>query len=373
MLLPADPKASYLAQKEAIDRAVREVLDSGWYIMGPKVKSFEEHFAAYVGAAHCVGVANGTDAIQLALRSCGVGPGDGVLTVSHTAVATVSAIDWIRARPILVDIDPDTYTISAGCLEEALRSAKAERIKAIVAVHLYGHPADMGSLASIARKNGLALVEDCAQAHGAMIGGRKVGAIGDCGAFSFYPTKNLGAFGDGGAVVTGNSATNDKLRLLQQYGWRERYVSDEPGYNSRLDELQAAILDCKLGLLESGNERRREIAQRYTEAFADLPVSTPLERPGCRHAYHQYVIRLSEREALRCHLEAQGVKTAILYPVPVHLQPGYRDRVVIGEGGMSVTEQIAKEILCLPIYPELADDAVEYVIQSIGVFFGKAG
>jgi len=371
MLLPADPKASYLAQKEAINQTVREVMDSGWYIMGPRVKSFEEHFADYLGARHCVGVASGSDAVQLALRACGVQPGDGVVTVSHTAVATVSAIDWIGARPILVDVDPETYTMSAEFLERTLRSGKADRVRAIVAVHLYGHPADMEPLTQIAKAHGLALVEDCAQAHGAMIAGRKVGSIGDCGAFSFYPTKNLGAFGDGGAVVTSDSATAQKLRLLQQYGWRERYISDEPGYNSRLDELQAAILDCKLGVLESGNERRRVFAQRYTEALAGLPVETPVERPDCRHVYHQYVIRLADRDGLLKHLEARAIKTAILYPVPIHLQRGYQERVTIGEGGMSVTERIANQILCLPIYPELSDESVEMVIKAIQAFFGE--
>lgn len=372
MLLPADPKASYLAQKEAIDRAVREVMDSGWYIMGPKVKSFEEHFAGYLGAKHCVGVGSGTDAVQLALRACGVKPGDGVITVSHTAVATVAAIDWMGARPILVDIDPETYTISPDCVRKTLRQNAFERIKAIVAVHLYGHPADIETLVGLAQKHGLALVEDCAQAHGAMVGGRKVGSIGDCGAFSFYPTKNLGAFGDAGAVVTRDAGLAEKLRLLQQYGWRERYISDEPGYNSRLDELQAAILDCKLALLDSGNERRRVLAQRYTQALAGLPVKTPTERPGFHHVYHQYVIRLAKRDELRQFLERRGIKAGILYPVPVHLQPGYQPRVRLGAGGMAVTERTANEILCLPIYPELTDGSIATVVEAIHAFFTKS-
>lgn len=368
MLLPADPKASYLAHKEALDHAIQETIASGWYILGPKVALFEEHFAAYVGASSCVGVGSGTDAVHLALRACGVGPGDGVLTVSHTAVATVSAIDWIGARPVLVDISPATYTLDPQKAEDTLKHQPADRIKAIVAVHIYGHPADMGKLSEIAERHGIALIEDCAQAHGAMVGEKTVGSIGDCGAFSFYPTKNLGALGDGGAVVTSQAAVAEQLRLLRQYGWRERYISIEAGYNSRLDELQAAILDCKLAWLDSDNNRRREIARRYTEGLAGLPLETPVESPDCRHVYHQYVIRFKDRDNLRRHLETRGIRTAILYPMPVHKQPGYSGRVEIGEGGMAITERIAQEILCLPIYPELSDSAVSSVIDAIRSF-----
>jgi dTDP-4-amino-4,6-dideoxygalactose transaminase len=368
MLLPADPKASYLAHKEVLDQAIQETIASGWYILGPKVALFEEHFAAYLGASSCVGVGSGTDAVHLALRACGVGPGDGVLTVSHTAVATVSAMDWIGARPVLVDISPRTYTLDPQKAADTLRHQPAGWIKAIVAVHIYGHPADMGTLSEIAARHGVALIEDCAQAHGAMVGERMVGSIGDCGAFSFYPTKNLGALGDGGAVVTSQAAVTEQLRLLRQYGWRERYISIEAGYNSRLDELQAAILDCKLAWLDSDNNRRRDIARRYTEGLAGLPLETPVEEPDCRHVYHQYVIRLKDRDNLRRHLETQGIRTAILYPMPVHKQPGYSGRVEIGEGGMAITERIAQEILCLPIYPELSDSAVSSVIDAIRSF-----
>ena len=370
MLMPADPKASYLAHKDALDLALCEVMESGWYILGPKVRAFEEHFADYLGATHCVGVASGTDAIQLALRAIGVGPGDVVITASHTAVATVSAIDWIGATAVLVDIDPATYTIDPQKVEDTLRRTPSERIKAIVAVHLYGHPADMGALTAIAARHGVTLVEDCAQAHGAMVGERRAGAIGVCGAFSFYPTKNLGAFGDGGAIVTSDAVIAERLRLLQQYGWRERYVSDEAGYNSRLDELQAAILDCKLAWLDDWNERRREIARRYNDGLVSLPLELPVEQPGYRHVYHQYVIRCTDREGLRKHLEARDIRTAILYPMPVHQQPGYRSRVAVGDGGMVITEKIAREILCLPIYPELNDANVERVVNGIRCYFG---
>ncbi|MBV5330037.1 MAG: DegT/DnrJ/EryC1/StrS family aminotransferase [Chlorobium sp.] len=369
MLLPADPKAGYLAHKETLDKAIRETMESGWYILGPKVALFEEHFAEFVGASSCIGVGSGTDAVHLALRACGVGPGDGVLTVSHTAVATVSAIDWIGARPVLVDISPYTYTLDPQKAEDTLKKSPVGTIKAIVAVHIYGHPADMKTLLEIAERYGVVLIEDCAQAHGAMVAGKTVGSIGDCGAFSFYPTKNLGAFGDGGAVVTSQVSVTDRLRLLQQYGWRERYISVEAGYNSRLDELQAAILNCKLTWLDSDNNRRREIARLYTEGLSGLPLETPIEAIGYRHVYHQYVIRLKERDRLKQHLENQGIRTAILYPQPVHLQLGYSQRVTIGEGGMAHTEQAAHEILCLPIYPELSESAVSSVIDAISSYF----
>ena len=369
MLMPADPKASYLAHKEAFDQALQQVMESGWYILGAKVRAFEEHFAGYLGAKYCVGVASGTDAIHFALRAIGVGPGDCVLTASHTAIATVAAIDWIGAKAILVDVEPASYTIDPQKAEDTLRQMPAGPIKAIVPVHLYGHPADMEALTAVAERHGVALVEDCAQAHGALVGERRVGAMGVCGAFSFYPTKNLGAFGDAGAIVTSDAGVAERLRLLQQYGWRERYISDQIGYNSRLDELQAAILDCKLAWLDVWNERRREIARCYDEGLADLPLELPVERPGYCHVYHQYVIRCADREGLRKHLEAWDIHTAILYPVPVHLQSGYRERVLIGEGGMGVTERIVREILCLPIYPELTDAEVGNVIKAIRAYF----
>lgn len=364
MLMVADPKASYLAHKDALDQALREVMESGWYILGSKVKAFEEHFAGYVGATQCVGVANGTDAIQFSLRAIGVKPGDAVITVSHTAVATVSAIDWIGATPVLVDIDPATYTIDPQRCEDTLRELHG-KVKAIVAVHLYGHPADMDALLAIASRYDVALVEDCAQAHGATVGERKVGSIGICGTFSFYPTKNLGAFGDAGAITTSDAALAERLRLLMQYGWRERYISDEAGYNSRLDEIQAAILDCKLNWLDEGNQRRQKIAGRYNEGLIGMSFERPVERPGYRHVYHQYVIRCAHRDELRKHLETRGIHTAILYPMPIHRQPGYCDRVKVGHGGLDVTKSISREILSLPIYPELNDADVDHVVDSV--------
>ena len=369
MILSANPKAGYLLHKDEIDRAIHEVMDSGWYILGGKVKAFENHFAQYIGTEHCIGLGNGTDALHLALRACGVGKGDMVISVSNTAVATISAIDWSGAKPLLVDIEADTYTVDPNQVEDALKNDKNNAIKAIIPVHLYGHPADMKSLTELATKYKVSIIEDCAQAHGALIGGQKVGTFGVCGAFSFYPTKNMGAYGDAGAVVTSGEGVNERLRLLQQYGWQERYISHIAGYNSRLDELQAAILDSKLNWLDADNDHRREIASLYNDGLSDVPITLPIERTGVRHVYHQYTIRCNDRDGLLNHLKTEGVYAAILYPMPVHLQPGYRNRTIYNKNGLTVSEKICKEILCLPIYPELSNADVEKVIESIKIYF----
>ncbi len=370
MIMSANPKASYVAHKNEIDQAIQKVMEGGWYILGPRVKSFEEHFAAYLGAQHCVGMASGTDAIHLCLRALGVGPGDAVITVSHTAVATVAAIVWAGAIPVLVDVDPVTYTIDPQKVEDTLTKT-SYKVKAIIAVHLYGHPADMESLMVIANRYGVPLIEDCSQAHGASVANQNVGTLGVCGTFSFYPTKNLGAFGDAGAVVTNDSLITERLRLMQQYGWRERYISEGIGYSSRLDELQAAVLDCKLAWLDSWNERRRLIARFYNQGLSGLPLHCPVEREGYHHVYHQYVIQSTERDKLRKHLLAKGIQTAILYPMAVHQQPGFRERVIIGEGGMDITEHLVQNILCLPVFPELEDIAMKKVIDEIQLFFSN--
>ncbi len=371
MLQSANPHAGYLAHKEEIDAAIRDVMENGRYILGPRVGEFEEHFARYLGVAHCSGVASGTDALQLSLRACGVRAGDGVITASHTAVATVAAIDWIGANPILVDVDPSTQTLDPQKVEDTLRRAGPPAVKAIVAVHLYGHPAEMMALKTIAARCGAALIEDCAQGHGAAIDGAKAGSIGECGAFSFYPTKNLGAFGDGGAVVAQDERIADNVRMLRQYGWRERYISEREGYNSRLDELQAAVLDVKLRWLDADNDRRRGIAARYTAGLAGLALDLPVERPGCLHVYHQYVIQSAERDQLQRHLANSGIQTSILYPLAVHQQPAYRDRAIIGRGGMEVTERVVQRILSLPLYPELENGEVEKVIETVRGYFGR--
>lgn len=358
---PADPRASYLALKEPIDAAVAHVLEHGFYILGDEVAAFEREFAAWVGATEGVGVNSGTDAIQLALRTLGIGPGDRVVTVSHTAVATVAAIELTGATAVMVDIDPVTYTMDPAALEVALQQPGSS-IKAVVVVHLYGHPADMAAIVAIARQHGLFVIEDCAQAHGATVDGRRVGAIGDIGCFSFYPTKNLGAFGDGGAMVTSRAEWADQARMLRQYGWRQRYISDIAGANMRLDELQAAILRVKLRHLDSANARRRAIAARYDAALASTPLTLPAVVGPCTHAYHQYTVTTPRRDELATFLRSRGIGTAILYPEPVHRQPAYRS------SGLQLphTERVCRELLCLPVHPELTDAQVGEVVERIG-------
>jgi dTDP-4-amino-4,6-dideoxygalactose transaminase len=364
-LLPSNPRASYLAQKEEIDRAVQRVLQSGWYILGKEVSDFEAEFASYIGLDFCVAVGSGTDALQVAFRACDIGPGDEVVTVSHTAVATVCAIQLCGATPVLVDIHPVTFTMDLNRLEDTLRSQGHDKIKAIVPVHLYGLPIDMDSVIEIARRHDLYVIEDCAQAHGARWRERRVGSFGDFGAFSFYPTKNIGAFGDGGGLVTNDSALADKARMLRQYGWRERYISEINGLNTRLDELQAAILRVKLRNLDQANDRRRAIASAYDESLSDRDLIRPSEPAGARHVYHQYVIRSKKRDQLKSFLRQQLVETAILYPQPIHLQQGYRDSIVVGAGGLHETERACAEILSLPMYPELSDDQVSTVTRKV--------
>lgn len=366
MLVQTDPKANYMAHRDEIDAAIGRVLEKGWYILGEEVKEFEGEFARYIGAAESVGVASGTDAIHVALRACGIGVGDGVITVSHTAVATVAAIELAGAVPVLVDVDPITYTIDPQKIEDAVRrhADTGVRVKGIIPVHIYGHPADMPAIMELARRHDLRVIEDCAQAHGASIAGRMAGTWGDIAAFSFYPTKNLGALGDGGAVATNDPRLAEEARLIREYGWRERYVSSIGGMNSRLDELQAAVLRVKLRYLEEENERRRSIAARYNALLSGAGLTLPGISDDVIHAYHQYVVRSSMRDDLRSYLRDAGVGTLIHYPVPVHLQPAYHDRIpVIGE--MPVTERLAGEIVSLPIYPELSDEAVDLVATRI--------
>jgi dTDP-4-amino-4,6-dideoxygalactose transaminase len=360
-----DLAASYAAHRAAIDAAVRRVLESGWYILGKEVAAFEAAFAAYVGAAHGVGVANGTDALALALRAVGVGPGDLVATVSHTAVATVAAVEIVGARPLLVDIEPDTFTMDPASLERALRQAPG-RVAAILPVHLYGQAADVAAIADLAHRHGAALVEDCAQAHGARLDGRRLGTFGAAACFSLYPTKNLGALGDGGIVTTSDPAVAKSLRELREYGWRERYVSHVAGVNSRLDELQAAILAAKLPALDAENARRAAIAARYDAGLAGKGLVLPARRPGASHVFHQYVVRSPERDALRERLKAAGIGTNVHYPVPVHLQPAYRGRALIAPGGLPASEAASREVLSLPMYPQLADADVARVVAFFG-------
>lgn len=386
----SNPGAGYLACKAELDQAIHQVLDSGWYILGCEVEAFESEFAAWTGVRHAYGVGNGTDAIEIALRACGVGSGDAVFTVSHTAVATVSAIERTGAAAVLVDIDPVTYTMAPESLECAIAAltgkASGLRAKAVVPVHLYGTPCQMELILAIARRYGLQVVEDCAQAHGAGIyesaqgGGiacfskkvTKCGSVGDAAAFSFYPTKNLGALGDGGAVVTECPDLADRVRLLRQYGWKQRYISEIPGGNSRLDELQAAVLRVKLRHLDEGNHRRRQIAELYTRELEGLGLMLPVVRASIVHVFHQYVVRTTCRDDLQGHLKQQGIGTLIHYPLPVHLQPAYRERIPMIVP-LVETERAAREVLSLPMYPELSDDEVRRVCVVIRQWAGGKG
>jgi dTDP-4-amino-4,6-dideoxygalactose transaminase len=360
----ADPKAAYLAQRPAIDAAIARVLASGRYILGAEVAAFEREFAAYIGRAEGVGVGSGTDALVLALRALGIGAERYVVTVSHTAVATVAAIELAGARPLLVDIDPLRCTIDPAALERAL-AAPPGPIGAVIVVHLYGGAADLDRILPLARRHGVPVVEDCAQCHGAALHGRRLGSFGDIAAFSFYPTKNLGAIGDGGMVLADDPAVIARLRALRQYGWRERYVSETTGGNARLDELQAAILRVKLAALDSDNARRRAIAAAYDQGLAGLAFALPQSPAEATHVYHQYVLRSPRRDALRAALAERGIGTAIHYPVPVHLQPAYGGRLALGPNGLRASEQAAREVLSLPIYPQLGDAEVRRVIAAV--------
>ncbi len=365
-----DVGAGYRARRAEIDAAVSRVLASGWYILGAEVAAFEREFAEWLGIAGAVGVANGTDALALALRALDIGPGCSVVTVSHTAVATVAAIEMVGATPILVDIDPRTY-----CLDPDELAAVVDRwrdggdgvppIRAVVPVHIYGHPADMTRILPIARGAGLRVVEDCAQAHGATLRGARVGTLGDAAAFSLYPTKNLGALGDGGAVVTGDPELRERIVALRQYGWRERYVSAIPGVNSRLDEVQAAILRVRLRDLDARNARRREIALRFDCALAGTGLAAPPVELDAVHVYHQYVLRTPGRNAFRAALAARGIDTAIHYPVPVHLQQAYAGRIPLGPAECARTAAAADEIVSLPMFPELTDAQVDRVCAAL--------
>jgi dTDP-4-amino-4,6-dideoxygalactose transaminase len=364
-VVQTDPRAGYLERKDEIDAAIGGVLASGTYIKGPQVSAFESEFAAFVGVSEAIGVASGTDALHLALRTLGIGRGDQVLTVSHTAVATVAAIELAGAEPVLLEVDERSYTLSTDRLSEAVDALKSGgRLKAVIPVHLYGHPADMPRVLEIARRHGLRVIEDCAQSHGARLGGVSTGAFGDIAAFSFYPTKNLGAIGDGGAIVTNDAALAKRARSLAEYGWKVRYVSEVPGYNSRLDEVQAAILRVQLRHIAQDNQRRRAVARLYDDGLPKDAVSPPAVRALVEHGYHQYVVRCQQRDALRAHLEHEGIATGIHYPQPVHLQPAYRNRVPLA-GDLSLTERICREVLSLPMYPQLPLMAVERVCDAV--------
>lgn len=361
MILCGSPHAAYLAHKAEIDAAVAVVLERGRYVLGEEVAAFERAFASYSGVLYGVGVGSGTEALHIALAACGIGRGDEVITVSFTCSATVAAVELAGATPVLVDIEPGYFTLDPRRLEAVI----TERTKAIIPVHLFGHPASMNEILDIARRHDLYVVEDCCQAHGASFGGRLVGSFGDIGCFSFYPTKNLGAFGDGGMIVTSDAALAERARSLREYGWRsERYVSQEPGLNSRLDELQAAVLSVKLRYLDIDNEVRRRIAAYYNERLQDSDSMVPIVRKSALHAWHQYVLQLADRESVRTFLHGRDIHALVHYPVPIHLQPAYAERLS-GRDDLRYSVEASHHVLSLPVYPQMTDTEVEFVAETV--------
>ncbi len=358
MIPVAQPLAAYHHYRAEMDAALQRVMDSGRYILGPEVEAFEAEFAAWLGVRQAVGVASGTEAVWLALRAAGLGEGADILVPSLTASATVAAIVETGARPVFVDLEPGPLTLEVAALARYL----TPNTRAVLPVHLYGNPVDMTALLAFADAHGLLVVEDCAQAHGARHQGRRVGTFGQVAAWSFYPTKNLGAFGDGGLVTTDDDALATELRLLREYGWRERYHSAEHGWNSRLDELQAALLRVRLRHLDEDNARRRAIAAAYR---AGLPPALPscAARPGDEGVEHLFVVQHARRDELRAALQARGVGTAIQYPVACHLQDAYRGYGG-GPGSLPITEQAVRQVFSLPMFPELADAQAAAVVAA---------
>jgi len=356
-------KRQYERIKDEIDAAVASVFDSGWFVLGENVRAFEEEFARYCGVKYAVGVGSGLEALHLALLALGVGEGDEVITVPFTAVATTLAISFAGAKPVFVDVEPDTCLMDATKIREHI----TPRTKAIIPVHLYGQCADMDAINSIAREKGLKVIEDAAQAHGAMYRGKRAGALGDVGCFSFYPSKNLGAYGEAGMVTTNDESVAERVRMLRNYGQSDRYHHKLKGYNSRLDELQAAVLRVKLRHLDEWNEERRELARRYNEALTDCGVGLPVEREGRRHVFHLYVIRSPQRDALREYLRERQIGTQIHYPIPVHLQEAYKE-LGLRRGCFPVSERLADEVLSIPLFPELSESEVSAVIDAVRGF-----
>ena len=358
-LIPcANPYRQYLEQKQEIDQAVYKVMNSDNYILGPEVENFEREFTQYIGTKYCIGVNSGTDALILALRALGIGSGDEVIAPSHTAVATISAIVMSGATPVFVDVDYNSYTINPDLVLESITN----KTKAIIAVHLYGHPCDMDSLQEIAAKKGVSIVEDCSQAHGALWKGKKVGSIGVIGCFSFYPTKNLGAIGDGGAITTNDKMIAEKMLQLRQYGWNSDKKSQIQSSVSRLDEIQAAILRIKLTKLDMFNSKRQKIARHYFEHLAYSELSMPTSKVDVNHVFHLFVARTSRRDELISTLNRLNIYPGIHYPVPVHLHPAFKS---IPHNGLPVTESLAESIVSIPMFPELTEAELSRVCKGV--------
>lgn len=360
MIPLVDLKAQYHSIKSEIDAEIQKVLESSNFILGPAVKAFEEGFAQYCGNEYCIAVNSGTSALHLALLAAGVGPGDEVITVPFTFVATVAAIEYSGARPVFVDIDPASYTMDPALVEAAITA----RTKALLPVHIYGQPADMYPLLEIARRHGLILIEDAAQAHGAEYKGCRAGSMGDIAAFSFYPGKNLGAYGEGGAVVTRSAAWADRIRLLRDWGAPKRYHHELKAFNYRMDGIQAAILNVKLKFIEEWTEARRRHAATYTRLLSAVDVQTPWVRPDCRHVFHIYALRSTRRDDLLKDLTAKGVGAGLHYPFAIHELPAYAN-LGYKRGTFPEAERAAAEELSLPIYPELTSEQLEFVAAAV--------
>ena len=368
-----DLTRQYKRIEEEILSAQRRVLEKGRFILGDEVSAFEEEFARYCGVPYGVGVGSGTDALYLALRAAGIVEGDEVITVSHSFIATAYAISLTGAKPVFVDIDPTIYTMDPNALEHFLKKRKAKegrrrKVKAILPVHLYGHPAEMDAIMDIAERYDLIVIEDACQAHGAEYHGKKVGSFGLFGCFSFYPTKNLGAYGDGGMVVTDDKKLYEMLRLLRCYGEKKKYQHILKGENSRLDEIQAAVLRVKLKYLDQWNGERRKKALTYKRMLENAEVICPVEKEKARHVYHLFVIRTKKRNSLQTFLKENGIEALIHYPIPIHLQKAYKE-LRYQRRDLPVTERCAREILSLPFFPELTGEEMEEVQEQIKNFF----
>lgn len=365
MISLVDLTAQYHSIKNEIDAAVLSTLESGHFILGPQVVKFEESIAAYLGVRHAIGLASGTDALVLALRALNVGEGDEVIIPAYTFFATAGTVMSVGATPVFVDVDPQTYQMDVN----RIRAAVTPKTKAVIPVHLYGHPAEMNPILEIAREHNLKVIEDNAQGFGAEYLDKKTGALGDIGCLSFFPTKNLGAYGDGGMVVTNDPALAERMRMLRTHGWKKKYYSEEVGYNSRLDALQAAILQAKFPYLNAWNDKRRELSHRYTEQLVPLGVVTPVERDWAKHVYHLYIIRSAKRDELQAFLKQKGIASEVYYPLPPHLAVpcrtfGYK------EGDFPHAELAARETLALPLYPELTEAQQDEVIAAVREFVG---
>jgi dTDP-4-amino-4,6-dideoxygalactose transaminase len=372
---PAEPIAAedltrqYAQIKDEIEHAVLEALPRGRYTLGPALTAFEREFAAFCGTRHAIGVSNGTDALHLALAACGIGPGDEVITVPNTYIATAFAITYVGATPVLVDVQPDTYNMNPELLEAAI----TERTKAILPVHLYGQPCDMDPILAIAKRHGLRVIEDDAHAHGAFYHGASTGSFGDIGCFSFYPTKTMGAMGDAGAIVTSDDELDARLRQLRYMGQKVKHHHEILGFQKRMDELQAAILSVKLRHMRVWIARRQELAARYNELLAGSPVVTPHLAPERTSAYYLYTILAPRRDELRAYLEERGIGTQIIYPVLIPDQPVYQELPIRLSGELPVARELPGRLLCLPMFPELRDDEVERVSETISAFYREHG